>query len=198
MLCEAQSAGLVLDPQKVIDVLGGKIPYAPPDPRAVMHESLKGVWWLGEVWPKCHYYPVPVPGQVKPDYKSNIRFNLASPRTIPDGAHIHQSVFDRMRDEPKYRPKNLPQQYVVDQENACEFERRPVQGPGDAEPGVRVGLLGRKSLIAGLALLGVVVACAAVVLIFAIFNSLEVPKIERPQDVAWLPQNWTEDQRRRY
>ena len=40
--------------------------------------------------------------------------------------------------------------------------------------------------------------CAAVFAIFAIHNSLEVPQIERPKEVAWLPQNWTEDQRRRY
>ena len=56
----------------------------------------------------------------------------------------------------------------------------------------------RKSVIAAVALLVALVACAAVVLIFAIHNSLEVPRIERPKDVVWLPQNWTEDQRRRY
>jgi hypothetical protein len=58
--------------------------------------------------------------------------------------------------------------------------------------------LRRKSVIATVALLVALVACAAVVLIFAIHNSLEVPRIERPKDVVWLPQNWTEDQRRRY
>ena len=41
-------------------------------------------------------------------------------------------------------------------------------------------------------------ACVLVIVIFAIHNSLEVPKIERPQEVVWLPQNWTEDQRRTY
>jgi hypothetical protein len=198
MLCEAQSAGLMLDPQKVIDVLGGKIPYAPPDPRAELHKSLGGFWWLGEFWPKRHFYPVPVPGQAKPDYKSDIRLNLARPRAIPAGAHIHQSVFDRMRDVPEYRPENLPQQHVVEPETACEFEPRPVNGPGDAEPDVRVGLLGRKSLLAALALLAALLACLLVVAIFTVHNSLEVPNIERPQDVVWLPQNWTEDQRRRY
>jgi len=198
MLCEAQSAGLMLDPQKVIDVLGGKIPYAPPDPRAELHKSLGGFWWLGEFWPKRHFYPVPVPGQAKPDYKSDIRLNLARRRAIPEGAHIHQSVFDRMRDVPEYRPENLPQQHVVEPETACEFEPRPVNGPGDAEPDVRVGLLGRKSLLAALALLAALLACLLVVAIFTVHNSLEVPNIERPQDVVWLPQNWTEDQRRRY
>jgi uncharacterized protein (DUF2235 family) len=125
MLCEAQSAGLLLDPQKVIDVLGGKSPYVPPDPRAELHKSLTKFWWLGEVWPKRHFYPVPVPGQATPDYKSNIRLNLARPRTIPEGAHIHQSAFDRTRDVPKYRPKNLPQQHVVEQETGCELAPRP-------------------------------------------------------------------------
>jgi mono/diheme cytochrome c family protein len=62
----------------------------------------------------------------------------------------------------------------------------------------KTGFLRRKSVIAAVALLVALVACAAVVLIFAIHNSLEVPRIERPKDVVWLPQNWTEDQRRRY
>jgi hypothetical protein len=198
MLCEAQSAGLMLDPQKVIDVLGGEIPYAPPDPRAQLHKSLHGFWWLGEVWPKRHFYPVAVPGQDKLDYKSNLRCNLARPRTIPEGAHIHQSVFDRMRDVPAYRPKNLPQQYVVEQQTVCEFQPRPVQGPGDAKPDVYVGFFRRKSVLAALTLLAGLLACVLGVVIFTIHNSLEVPRIERPKDVVWLPQNWTEDQRRRY
>jgi hypothetical protein len=198
MLCEAQSAGLMLDPQKVIDVLGGNIPYAPPDPRAQLHKSLHGFWWLGEVWPKRHFYPVALPGQDKPDYKSNLRCNLARPRTVPEGAHIHQSVFDRMRDVPAYRPKNLPQQYLVEQQTVCEFEPRPVHGPGDAKPGAGVGFFRRKSVLAALTLLAVLLACVLAVVIFTIHNSLEVPRIERPEDVVWLPQNWTEDQRRRY
>ncbi len=60
------------------------------------------------------------------------------------------------------------------------------------------GLLKRKSVIAALALLAVFALCAAVVAVFTIHNSLQVPKIERPTAVVWLPQNWTEDQRRRY
>jgi uncharacterized protein (DUF2235 family) len=198
MLCEAQSAGLMLDPQKVTDVLGGKIPYAPPDPRAELHKSLHGFWWLGEIWPKHHFYCVPVPGQAAPEWKSNIRFNLARPRTIPERAHIHQSVFDRMRDKAEYRPKNLPAQYAVENENVCELAPRPVKGPGDAKPDVHVGFFRRKSVIAALALLAGVLACVLAVAIFTIHNSLEVPRIERPQDVVWLPQNWTDDQRHSY
>jgi len=198
MLCEAQSAGLMLDPQKVTDVLGGEIPYAPPDPRAELHKSLHGFWWLGEVWPKHHFYSVPVPGQSTLTWKSDIRLNLARPRTIPECAHIHQSVFDRMRDKPEYRPENLPAQYEVENETTCELAPRPVLGPGDIKPQAHVGFFKRKSVFAALALLAALLVCVLVIAIFAIHNSLEVPRIERPQDVVWLSQNWTEDQRRRY
>ncbi len=53
-------------------------------------------------------------------------------------------------------------------------------------------------MIAALALLSVFAVCAAVVAIFTILNSLEVPQLDRPKDVAWLPQNWTDDERHRY
>lgn len=64
--------------------------------------------------------------------------------------------------------------------------------------GSKTGFLRGKSVIAAVALLVALVACVTAVLIFAVHNSLQVPKIERPKDVVWLPQNWTEDQRRRY
>ncbi len=66
------------------------------------------------------------------------------------------------------------------------------------EQSSKTGWLRRKSVIAALLLLGTLLACLVVVLIFAISNSLEVPKIERPREVVFLPQNWTEDQRHRY
>jgi processive rubber oxygenase RoxA-like protein len=59
-------------------------------------------------------------------------------------------------------------------------------------------LLKRKSVIAALVLLGVLLLVVATVAIFAIHNSLEVPQIPRPKSVAWLSQNWTAEQRQRY
>lgn len=59
-------------------------------------------------------------------------------------------------------------------------------------------MLKRPSVVSALALLVVFAICAAVVAIFTLRNSLEVPEIERPKEIAWLSQNWTEDQRRRY
>jgi uncharacterized protein (DUF2235 family) len=196
MLCEAQSAGLGLHPEKVVAVLGGKIPYIPPDPKGKLHKSLHGFWWLGEVWPKLYYHNVAAQGQ-DPDWKPGITVNLGRARLIPNGVHIHQSVFDRKRDEPKYRPKNLPEQYVTEQENACELAPRPVIAPQAIAP-PKPPLLRRPSVISVLALLAVFAVFAAIVAIFTIHNSLEVPRIDRPREVAWLWQNWTEDQRHRY
>jgi hypothetical protein len=58
--------------------------------------------------------------------------------------------------------------------------------------------LKRFSIFSVLTLLGFVVVLVAVVVIFTVHNSLQVPKVERPADIAWLQQNWSEDQRQRY
>jgi hypothetical protein len=59
-------------------------------------------------------------------------------------------------------------------------------------------ILRRKSVIATLVLLGVFALGAATLIFFSIHNSLEVPRLDRPKDVAWLAQNWTDEQRHRY
>ncbi|HEY6181687.1 MAG TPA: di-heme-cytochrome C peroxidase, partial [Terriglobales bacterium] len=58
--------------------------------------------------------------------------------------------------------------------------------------------LKRISIFSVLTLLGLAIVMAVVVVIFTIQNTLEVPKVERPAEVAWFQQNWTEDQRQRY
>src|SRR6266481_1541527 len=200
MLCEAQSAGLLLDPSKVIVVLGGKTPYVPPNPKGKLHKSLHGFWWLGEIWPKSVSYCVAVPGQAALLWKRHIRLNLAKPRFIQDGAHIHQSVFERKNDKStSYDPKNLPKVYVTENENACELAPRPVVDSPTTVPVNPRHFPVRPFAIATLALLSLLaVFAAAIVLVFTIHNSLEVPNVERPGSVAWLPQNWTDDQRHRY
>ena len=197
LMCEAESFGLRLDPQKVIDVLGGKLPYVKPDPKGLIHESLRGLWWLGEIWPKRCSRPVPVPGNATPDWKGSVTINFGRTRKIPEGAHLHQSVFDRMRDVPDYRPRNLPQQSFRETENPCEIVPRPAHHQPPLVP-AKKPLLHRPSIIGALASVGVFAICAAVVAVFAIHNSLEVPHLERPTKVAWLAQNWTDDQRQRY
>jgi hypothetical protein len=198
MMGEAQSAGLLLDPQKAIEVLGGEVPYVAPDPKGPLHKSLEGFWWhLAEFWPKRYFYPVTVPGQAAPTWKRGLTVNLGRARVIPDGVHIHQSVFDRMRAIPNYKPNNLPQQYVMVPENAGEPAPPMVRGPLIAAS-PRPPILKRPGVVTALASLVVLALGAAVIAIFTLLNSLDVPRIERPTEVVWLPQNWTEDQRLRY
>jgi uncharacterized protein (DUF2235 family) len=198
MVCEAEPAGLLVDQNRKAEILGGKAPYVAPDPLTKnQHESLKGAWWIAELWPKVFSYQVPVEGQTEPKWKRWIRLNLGRPRIIPKGVHVHKSVDDRIRGVPSYKPKNLPQERVTKPESPCELAPRPTHGETITETKKRP-LLRRPSIISALASLAVLGVCAVVIAAFAVHNSLEVPKIERPTDVAWLPQNWTEDQRRRY
>jgi hypothetical protein len=197
MVCEAEPTGLLIDQSRKADILGGKSPWVAPDPLTKnQHESLNKWWWIAELWPKIYSYPVRVEGQPE-KWKHWIRLNLGRPRKILDGVHVHQSVEDRIHGVSAYKPKNLPQQRVMDPPTTCELAPRPDHGwPVAPEP--KRPLLRRPSVISVLAALAVLAVCAVVIAIFAVHNSLKVPKIERPSDVAWLSQNWTEDQRRQY
>ena len=198
MVCEAELAGLRIDKARKADILGGKPPYVAPDPLTEnQHESLKGAWWIAEFWPKIFSYPAPVAGQADRKWKRGIRINLGRARTIPNGAHIHQSVLDRMHGVQRYKPKNLPQQYIAEPQTAYELAPRPAHGQPIAAPPKRP-LLRRPSIVSALALLSVIGIGAVIIAIFTLKNSLKVPRVERPTEVAWLPQNWTEEQRRRY
>jgi uncharacterized protein (DUF2235 family) len=107
MLCEAQLAGLRVDPRRQADILGGKPPYVAPSPSGEMHESLKGFWWhVAEVWPKLVHVK-DASGQWKK--RRTIRCNLGRRRRIDPNPNVHQSVISRMA-IPKlgYNPKNLP------------------------------------------------------------------------------------------
>ena len=96
MLKEAMANGLFVDPEEralVLGVPGDPSPYVPPDPNAKMHASLKGLWWLAEILLKRHYNYA--------TKKWERRMNLGRRRTIPAGALIHESVYQR----DDYRPK---------------------------------------------------------------------------------------------
>lgn len=75
---------------------------AAPDPRARLHESLRGAWWLIEILPKRIRDPAN-------DWKPRWTLPLGRRRTLRDGALIHATVFERMADPAaEYRPSNLP------------------------------------------------------------------------------------------
>jgi uncharacterized protein (DUF2235 family) len=88
MIKEAKSAGLLVDPSKVDQILGrAGATYAPPDANAKMHQSLTVWWWGAEFIPKPHWN--------WQRGKEARRLNLFRRRTIPSGALVHQSAFDR-------------------------------------------------------------------------------------------------------
>jgi uncharacterized protein (DUF2235 family) len=198
MMCEAESAGLFLDPQKTIAVLGGAQPYVAPDPKAQLHKSLHGFWWwLAEFWPKRYSYSVTVPGQpIK--WKRGFTINLGRRRFIQPGVRVHQSVLDRRNDPAtKYNPKNLPQNFVIEPKNACETAQRPVHGLPVPCP-VRPPWHRRPAFVIGLLLSALVAAAVFETGDFFWHYALDVPKIDRPAEVKWLQQNWTEEQRHQY
>jgi uncharacterized protein (DUF2235 family) len=100
MICEAVSAGLQVDQDKVNEVLGRKgAGHVPPDRDGQAHDSLHGWWHLAELVPKKHY-----------DWASGKtirRPNLWRRRTIPRNSLIHESAFRRA----DYRTK-LPDESI--------------------------------------------------------------------------------------
>lgn len=109
MVCEAKIAGLAIDPQRESDILGGRPPYVAPDPLTKnQHESLRGAWWIAELWPKI------VREQASPGvWKSSIRVNLGRHRWIAPDPVVHESVELRLHGDVAYQPSNLPQHQVM-------------------------------------------------------------------------------------
>ena len=104
MLCEAELAGLLVDRQAKANILGAQAPYVAPDPLTPnQHESLRGWWWIAELWPKIV--------EIKTDqgtWRKSIRINLGRRRWIPSNVVVHESVERRMQ-HTNYHPPNLPE-----------------------------------------------------------------------------------------
>lgn len=89
MLQESKAYGLLVDPAKEADVLG-ETPgshEARPDPNAMAHESLQGLWEVAEYVPKRHF-----------DFGTGgyRRYaNHGRRRLIPPKSLVHESVFQR-------------------------------------------------------------------------------------------------------
>ncbi len=110
MLCEAELAGLVVDPRRKADILGGKPPYVSPDPVTKnQHESLLGFWWIAEIWPKIVHRQT-----AQGNWKRSIRLNVGRRRWIAPGSLVHESVEQRLNDkELGYKPSNLPSERKI-------------------------------------------------------------------------------------
>jgi uncharacterized protein (DUF2235 family) len=110
MLLEADSAGLKIDRSKMADILGAKPAYVAPDCITEnQHKSLRGWWWIAEVWPKITHRLSP-----ESTWKASVRLNLGRRRTISSGSQVHESVEQRLATaKPSYAPSNLPDQRTI-------------------------------------------------------------------------------------
>ena len=110
MACEAELAGLRIDQNRKADILGDKPPYVAPDPLTKsQHESLRGLWWIAELWPKIAHVETS-PGV----WTKHLRVNLARRRWIAPNPVVHGSVEQRLRDTSLgYSPSNLPTQHLT-------------------------------------------------------------------------------------
>ena len=88
MCIEATQKGLEINKDRFEEILGeGSSNYAPPDPAAMMHVSLQGGWRLAEYIPKRHW------SWQHGEWRR--RMNRSRARTIPGGALIHDSAYQR-------------------------------------------------------------------------------------------------------
>lgn len=110
MLCEGELAGLHIDQRKRAAILGADPQYVAPDPLSrYQHESLKGAWWIAEIWPKVVHVK-----SAHGSWTRRMRVNLGRRRWITPNSVVHDSVKQRLANPiASYNPPNLPQQVAV-------------------------------------------------------------------------------------
>jgi hypothetical protein len=101
---EAQKCEMEIDPQIMQQQMTGA--GAPPDPCAEQHESLEGLWWLVELIPMKRYNWERK--ETEWQWSFGRRRNVCRDADKPE-VFMHQSVIDRMKCRPGYRPPNIPQ-----------------------------------------------------------------------------------------
>lgn len=115
MIHEAVRYGLTVSTQTVNQLAlgvprqGSPFSYVAPDIMRDPHQSMTFAWRALEGIPKADKFK---------EWKGrSSRFGhyipAAEPRAIPEGAHIHESVFARMKAVPAYSPINLPSLWQV-------------------------------------------------------------------------------------
>jgi hypothetical protein len=110
MIEEAVKCGLAVDRRTVNQLGWGRqrknspFSYVAPDVMADPHDSMTAAWRAVEYLPKADKY------KEWPARKSVLGYYIpdAEPRLIPDGALIHQSALDKIAQDPRYRPVNMP------------------------------------------------------------------------------------------
>jgi uncharacterized protein (DUF2235 family) len=134
MIGEATKAGLNFNPRTVNQLAWGvqrknsPFSYVPPGisgEASELHDSMTAAWRLLEYFPKSATY------KEWPERKAIVGFYIpdCEPRVIREGAHMHESVVQRMGQDPTYRPVNLP----------TTFTTVPMPVPPHAEGTVEAG-----------------------------------------------------------
>lgn len=102
ILSGAQSAGLLVDPQRLQTVLNRTAPSERPWTDQ-QHESLTTTWWPAEFFPKLEW---------QADSARRVpKLGLGRHRPIKEGAMIHNSTLLRIRDV-SYSPPNLSEKFL--------------------------------------------------------------------------------------
>lgn len=123
----AAAAGLLIDDQRLAAILARTRLRTEPW-NGALHSSLRGAWWIAEVFPKKHF-----DAKTK---RSGLRLGLGRRRTVQDGAVLHVSVMQRLRGG-SYAPENLSRPFVDGVRAAAEpaYDARYFRaGPGVAPP----------------------------------------------------------------
>jgi hypothetical protein len=103
MLQEARDAHLLVDDGRLARVLA-KPPVCEHAWLEPQHESLQGIWWLAEFFPKL---------QRAQKARSRIpRLGLGKHRFLAEGDELHWSALRRIREKPDYAPPNLSSAFV--------------------------------------------------------------------------------------
>jgi uncharacterized protein (DUF2235 family) len=101
ILDEARAAGLFVDDRRLQRVLT-RTPASPTPWDDPQHESLTGLWWLAEYFPKMVWDPV--------TNTTSPRIGRGRYRTIRDGDVLHKATLRRIR-EIEYAPPNLSESF---------------------------------------------------------------------------------------
>jgi hypothetical protein len=101
VLGEATAAGLLVDQRRLDHVLRRTAPPSAPWTDR-QHESLTGLWWLAEVFPKLRW---------RPGVGRRPALGLGRRRFVQDGAILHRSALRRIR-ETSYVPSNLSPAFI--------------------------------------------------------------------------------------
>lgn len=115
MIDEAVKSGLAVNRKRINQLVwgvprqGSPFIYVAPDVMRDPHQSLTSAWRPLEWIPKRDRF------KEWRDRRSRFGYYIpdGEPRAIPEGARIHESVFDRMKAVPTYSPINLPSQWEV-------------------------------------------------------------------------------------